>query len=76
MGFLRYKRWARRKWGAGWPESVVLAAYRHSQRARRTATADREAHETMGVGRAGLALTVAEGSVPERDIASPQLAMI
>jgi hypothetical protein len=29
MGYLTYKRWAWRKWGGGWPESVVLAAYRH-----------------------------------------------
>jgi hypothetical protein len=31
MGFLRYKRWAWRKWGGGWPQEIVLRAYRHEQ---------------------------------------------
>jgi hypothetical protein len=35
MGFLRYRRYAFRKWGGGWPEQVVLAAYRHAEAARR-----------------------------------------
>jgi hypothetical protein len=32
MGFLRYKQWAWRKWGAGWPDQIVLAAYRDRRR--------------------------------------------
>jgi hypothetical protein len=31
MGFLRYRRWAWRKWGGGWPQEIVLRAYRHQR---------------------------------------------
>jgi hypothetical protein len=47
MGFLRYKRWAWRKWGGDWPHEIVLAAYRHQEqehaRARTARAADAEA---------------------------------
>jgi hypothetical protein len=35
MGFLRYRRFAFCKWGGGWPDGVVLAAYRHAEDERR-----------------------------------------
>jgi hypothetical protein len=37
MGFLRYKRYAFRKWGGGWPDAVVLAAHRHAEGERQAA---------------------------------------
>jgi len=42
MGFLRYKRWAWRKWGGDWPNEIVLAAYRHQQQERAVTRRDRE----------------------------------
>jgi hypothetical protein len=35
MGFLRYRRFAFRKWGGGWPDGLVLSAYRHGEDERR-----------------------------------------
>jgi hypothetical protein len=46
MGYLRYKRWAWRKWGGDWPESVVQAAYRHQQAARAEVRRSRETAPT------------------------------
>jgi hypothetical protein len=47
MGFLRYKRWAFRKWGGDWPAEIVLSAYRHQQRERPVSRADRQADEAL-----------------------------
>jgi hypothetical protein len=44
MGFLRYRRFAFRKWGGGWPDAVVLAAHQHAEGERQAARkAKREA---------------------------------
>jgi hypothetical protein len=55
MGFLRYKRWAWRKWGPDWPESLVMSAYRHSQRTQARTALDVEADAALRARGAWLA---------------------
>ena len=47
MGFLRYKRWAWRRWGGGWPEEVIRAAYKHHQSRCAITRRDEEADEAL-----------------------------
>lgn len=46
MGFLRYKRWAWRRWGE-WPENVVLTAYRRQRFHEASTLRDREADDAL-----------------------------
>ena len=47
MGFLRYRRWAWRKWGPGVADSVLHAAYRDHQAGGTASLADQEADAAL-----------------------------
>jgi len=47
MGYLRYRRWAWRRWGGDWPEQIVQAAYRHHQGVRPLSLRDQEVEAAL-----------------------------
>jgi len=63
MGFLRYKRWAWRKWGPDWPHEIVLAAYRHRRNRQVVEEADQDMEAALRAR--DLALQEAEDSPVE-----------